>query len=142
MIGVDLSEEMLKHARSRLSSADDEIVELVQADVREIELPANLHTAISTFGMEMVPEYGDVVARVADHLPPPGKFGLMGIKHPETWPEWLVEVGVRLTSRFGVSREYEHFKPWEAAREHLTVATFEEMLGGAAYLCIAEKKVG
>lgn len=63
----------------------------------------------------------------------------MGLKHPEGWPEWLIDAGVRLTQRFGVSRDYERFRPWKAADRHLNRVRLEQYLFGTTYLCVAEK---
>lgn len=139
VVGVDLSGAMLERARDKVERAGVRNVELVEADIARFDLPPNTRAVLSTFGLEMVPTYEDVIARTAHRLPIGGRVGLMGLKHPEGWPEWLIDAGVRLTQRFGVSRDYERFRPWEAADRHLNMVRLEQRLFGATYLCVAEK---
>ncbi len=133
VIAVDLSEEILRKACGRSARKGLSNVEFVQADVRAYELPASTRAVLSTFGLEMVPGYEEVVGRADKALPVKGSLGLMGLKHPESWPDWLIEVGVVLTAPFGVSRDYENFRPWVAADACFDRVAFEEHLAGAAY---------
>ena len=140
VVGVDLSAAMLERAREKVAQADFCHVELIEADVATFDLPPRTRSALSTFGLEMVPEYERVIARTAHRLPVGGRLGLIGLKHPQGWPDWMINVGVRLTRRFGVSRDYERFRPREAARQHMAVIRLERRLLGAGYLCVAEKR--
>lgn len=136
---VDLSENMLAKARKRAAEDGMNNVALVQADVDEFIFPDGVDIIISTFGLEMVPEYATVIARAVDALPSNGKIGLIDLKHPENWPDWLLRAGIFLTRLFGVSRDYEDFKPWEAARSSLEEEGFEQHLAGAAYSFVGRK---
>ena len=139
IIGVDLSTQMIERARRKTERLGIKNVELICASVDNFELPIDTSAVISTFGLEMVPTYNAVIARMADELQPGSRFGLLGLKHPDGWPDWLIELGIKLNRPFGVSREYEDFRPWQAAQEHLSVIYVEEHLFGAAYSCVAEK---
>ncbi len=68
-----------------------------------------------------------------------GRIGLLRLKHPDGWPDWLIELEIRLNFPFGVSREYENFRPWQAAQHYLFIVHIEERFFGAAYNCVAEK---
>ena len=133
VVAVDLSEGMLGEARKRAGSAGLGNVDFVQADVREFDFPASTRAVLSTFGLEMVPGYEAVVARTYAALPAGGRLGLLGLKQPEGWPDWLIEAGVALTSPFGVSRDYEDFRPWVAADARFERVAYREHLVGAAY---------
>ncbi len=139
IVGVDLSEAMLAQARRKAEVAGWSNVELIQADVEAFQLPIGTEAVISTFGLEMVPRYDHVIEDIAANLRPGGRLGLLGLKHPERWPRWLIDVGVWLTQKYGVAHEYESFQPWRAAERFLHVTHYEEKLLGAAYLCVAEK---
>ena len=139
IVGVDLSAQMIGRARRKTERLGMKNVELICASVDDFELPIKATVVISTFGLEMVPTYASVIARMADELKPGSRFGLLGLKHPDGWPDWLIELGIKLNHPFGVSREYEDFRPWQAAQEHLSVIYVEEHLFGAAYSCVAEK---
>ena len=138
VIGVDLSEGMLGKARDRAAKAGLGNIEFIQADVQEYDVPTSASAVLSTFGLEIVPGYDDVVKRSAAALPAGGRIGLMGLKHPESWPDWLIKAGVVITAPFGVSREYEDFKPWVSGDTYFMRQTFTEHLAGAAYTYVGE----
>lgn len=81
----------------------------------------------------MVPGYAQVMASTARALELEGRIGLLGLKHPEGWPDWLVSLGVAITKPFGVSRAYESFRPWRAAADHFREIAFQEYMFGSAY---------
>lgn len=138
VVGVDLSEAMLAQARRKAETAGWSNIELIQADVEAFQLPIGTQAVISTFGLEMVLNYERVIENAAANLRPGGRLGLLGLKHPERWPRWLVDVGVWLTQKCGVTREYESFQPWRAAERSLHVTHWEQKLFGTAYICVAE----
>lgn len=139
VIGVDLSEGMLARAKQRIDRSGWENVELAQADLREYAFPPETKAVIATFALEMVPDYDAVVRRILPALPDYGRLGLLGLKHPERWPEWLIGLGVWLNKPFGVSRDYKDFRPWEAVQRHMRVIAFQELYFGAAYRCVGER---
>lgn len=138
VVGVDLSEAMLARARRYIQRKDWRNVELIETDVTAYELPPGTAGVAAAFSLEMVPEYDDVIGHIAVSLRPGARLGLLGLKHPERWPEWLVSVGIRLNKPFGVSRDYESFRPWTSVERHMQVVRYQELYLGAAYLCIGE----
>ena len=93
---------------------------------------------LATFALEMVPEYDAVIRRGSEMLPGDGRLALFGLKHPEGWPEWLLRLGLWLNKPFGVSRDYESFRPWESVRRHMKEVRHKEFFFGAAYLSVGE----
>lgn len=140
IIGVDLTEGMLAQARERTARAGFDNVEFVQADLAIFEFPSGVSSVISTFALEMVPEYNSVIRKVAEALPVGGRIALFGMKRPEKLPRWLIQIGIWLTKPFGVSREYESFQPWKSVRRYLTEVEHREYLFGAVYMSIGKKK--
>ena len=138
IIGVDLSAAMLERARSRLRRNDWTNVDLVEADVREYALPAGVTGVVATFALEMVPDYDAVIERIAKALPVESRLALLGVKRPERWPQWLVDVGIVLNRPFGVNRDYAALRPWQAVRRHMTMIEFEELYAGAVYRCVGQ----
>ena len=134
VVGVDLSPGMLGRARQRVEEAGWDNVELVEADVRAFAFPEPLHGVVSTFGLEMVPEHGEVIARAVAALVPGRRIAVGGLRHPERWPEWLVELGALVNRPFGVTRAYEDIQPWRSVQAHAADVSYEESLFGAAYL--------
>ena len=140
IVGVDLSAQMLRRARHKCEEGDIENVELHCASVTDFSVPPRTNAVISTFGLEMVPEYRSVIERISDNMEFGARLGLVGLKHPEGWPDWLVELGVKLNRPFGVSRAYENFRPWQAAQDYLSNVYYKEHLFGAAYSCVTAKE--
>jgi len=131
VIGVDLSPGMLARARAKTENLPQ--VELVECDLREFDFPSGADGIISTFALEFVPQYAEVLARAAASMAPGGALALMGLKYPEGWPDWLADIGIWLNRSFGVTREHRDFRPWVAAGEHCTTELFEELYLGSAY---------
>ena len=138
VVGVDLSPGMLAQARQRVEAAGWENVDLIEADVREFAFPDPVHGVLSTFGIEMVPEHQDVVARAVAALAPGGRIAVGGLRHPERWPEWTVRLGAFVNRPFGVSRAYEEVQPWRSVFAHTQRVSYDEFLLGAAYLAVGE----
>ena len=139
IIGVDLSPAMLERAREKAVKHDFDNVSLVESDIREYRYPADMKAVAACFALEMVPEYDAEIKRIAEALPEGGRLGLLGLKHPENWPNWIVELGVILNKPFGVSREYEEFQPWKAVEKHMEAKNFREFYLGAAYRSVGIK---
>lgn len=133
---VDLSDGMLDRARSLAAENGWENVEFVQADVETYAIPHDTTAVLSTFGLEMVPDYDGVIRRAAAALRSGTRLGLMGLKYPERWPDWLVGTGMALMRPFGVSREYQDFRPWLSAERYLEAAHMTPLAFGAAYRCV------
>ena len=136
---VDLSQRMLDKASEKASGLGADNVSFVKADIGSYDLPDDMQAVVSTFGLEMPPDYAEIIARTTAALPHGGRMALLGLKHPERWPRWLVDVGILLTRPFGVSRDYEQFRPWIAAREYLLEMHFHEFLFGSVYEFVGEK---
>lgn len=138
VIGVDISDAMLARARRRIQETGWTNVELIEADLTDFEFPPGLDAAQATFALEMVPEHEPIIREVAGKLSGGGRLALYGLKHPEGWLDWLIDIGVWLNRPFGVSREYASIKPWVAARRHLREVHFQELYAGAGYLWVGE----
>lgn len=138
VVGIDISEAMLTRARRRVEEAGWSNVELVQADLREYAFDARLDGALATFALEMLPDHDRVLRRLADRMARGGRLALLGLKHPERWPEWLIEIGVWLNRPFGVSRDYAGIQPWITARRSFREVRFRELYAGAGYLWAGE----
>ncbi len=136
---VDLSRGMLDKARERADRLQAGNVEFVRTDVSTFEFPDDTKAVISTFGLEMPPGYVAIIERASTALPTGGRMALLGLKHPERWPRWIIEIGILLTKPFGVAREYEEFRPWLPARKFLQEIHFREFLMGCVYEFVGEK---
>ena len=137
VIGVDLSPGMLAKAKAKTGHMDN--IELVECDLRTYQFPDQVDGIISTFALEFVPEYADVLRRATDALAPGAPLALMGLKYPDRWPGWLADFGIWLNRSFGVTRKHRHNKPWIAAEKLVATGA----IFGAAFrfiLCLARTK--
>jgi demethylmenaquinone methyltransferase/2-methoxy-6-polyprenyl-1,4-benzoquinol methylase len=139
VIGVDLSAEMLDRAREKTRHFPFNNVTLVQENMVHYQPPDQIDAVLSTYALEMVPEYDHIIAGMTHVLRDSGRFAALGLKHPESWPEWLVEFGILLARPFKVSRAYESIRPFDSIRAHLECVQYEEFLAGSAYLCVGSK---
>ena len=136
VIGVDLSDGMLERARRRVIESGHLNVELVQGDLRCVDPPADTAAVLSAFALEMVPDHAEVVRRLADSLRPGSQIASVGLREPDTWPEWAVRLGVLVNRPFGVTPAYRRITPWTSIRDHLDDVTVVTSHAGAVYSAI------
>jgi demethylmenaquinone methyltransferase/2-methoxy-6-polyprenyl-1,4-benzoquinol methylase len=139
IIGVDLTAAMLDRARERVARHGWTNVELVHSDVAEYAFPSGVQRIISTAGITLVPEYDLVVARAAKALASGGRLVIYDFKIPDDWPEWRIQIQMRIRARFGQTRDLGERRPWESIARHFPVHTMEELYAGLAFLSVGEK---
>jgi len=140
IIGVDLTEQMLAQAKTRVERRGWNNVELVQADAAKFEFPHNLGGVISTLALTLVPEYDAIIQRASAALSPGKRCVVLDLKLPEKMPMWLVRLGVLLTRPFGVSLDLAGRHPWESIERYLDKVSFEELYLGFAYISVGERQ--
>ena len=141
VIGVDLTDAMLRKARHRVERTGWGNVELVESDAADYAFPGNMGGVLSTFAMTMVDDYDGVIRRAAEALRPGGRLAILEMKRPEGRPEWMVRFGVWLLRPFGVSLDYAKRTPWESVRRHLDEVLYQEFYAGAIYLCVGQRRL-
>ena len=139
VIGVDISPAMLEKAHQRIARHDLVGVELIEADINTYEPPKPPNGIISTYAIEMLPDYQIVIPRYVNSLADGGRIVTTGLRHPERWPAWLIAAGTALISLFGVSRAYRNHRPWEIIQNHTSETTYREALNGVTYLAAGTK---
>ncbi|HJU86368.1 MAG TPA: methyltransferase domain-containing protein [Gemmatimonadota bacterium] len=138
LIGVDLTAAMLEKAAERVRRHGWRNVDLVHADAADYEFPPGVMRILSTAGITLVAEYDEVIARAARSLSPGGRMVLYDFKIPENWPEWRIQVQMRIRARFGQTRDLEERKPWESIARHFPIHRTRELYSGLAFLSIGE----
>jgi ubiquinone/menaquinone biosynthesis C-methylase UbiE len=139
IVGVDLTDAMLRRAEERVRRHGWSNVELVQCDAAHYVFPQNVNGVVSTLALTLVPEYDAVIRRAARALAPGGRLAIFDMKEPERWPGWLVRLAVRAARPYGVSLDLADRHPWESVRRHLREVTFREFYWGALYLSVGER---
>ncbi|MEL6893036.1 MAG: class I SAM-dependent methyltransferase [Actinomycetota bacterium] len=132
VIGVDISPRMLDQARERIG--DRRNIELVEADIASYEPDRDTAAVISTFAIEMRPDYEAIIERLATSIRPGGRIAVTGLRHADRWPGWLADAGSRAMRFFGVNDSYRSHRPWEAIERHTTNVTYTDSHAGVIYL--------
>jgi hypothetical protein len=60
-------------------------------------------------------------------------------KKPDSWPMWIIRLGVLITKPFGVSLDLAERRPWEVMRKYFSNAETKEVFGGFVYIATGEK---
>ncbi len=142
VIGVDLSEGMLTRARGRCSGTGHANVDLVQAELRDYEPPAETAAVVAAFALEMVPEHDQVIRRLAERLRPGSVVASVGLREPDGWPEWAIRLGALANRPFGVTPAYRDIRPWTSIRAHLTDVTVATSHAGVVYAAVGAVPAG
>lgn len=138
IIGVDLTDHMLDQARERVAREGWSNVELVHMDAAQYQFPENVNGIMSTFAITFVHEYDSIIKNGGKALKPGGRFVILDLKLPENLPFWLVQLGVWITSPFGVTLEAGRRHPWESIEKYLTETSFTEFYMGFTYISVGE----
>lgn len=139
IVGVDLTEEMLKKARDRVRKHHWSNVKLVQSDAGKFTFPDRVDGVISTAAISLMPGYDEIIRRGAEALSPGGRFVILDFKLAENRPQWLTNLLVMITKPFGITLDIADRKPYESVGNYLNMITFFEHYLGYAYIAIGEK---
>ena len=132
VIGVDISPNMLDQAQNNIGDIAN--VELVEADISTYSPPQETSAVVSTFAIEMRPDYDTIIKRLAESIRPRGRVAVTGLRHAEHWPSSLSNAGSRLMRFFGVNDGYRSHQPWQAIQAHTTNTAYSESHAGVVYL--------
>lgn len=139
LIGLDLTPEMLDQARTRVRRARWSNVRLVEADASRFEFPNRVNGILSTFALTLAPSYDEVIRRGAEALTPGGRFVVVDLKAPRSWPEPVLRVVAKLGRPFGVTLDLRTRHLWESLAEHLHLVAMEERCLGTTYIAAGER---
>lgn len=142
IVGFDISSQMLAIAAKHAKRHGWGNVELVEADVADVVFPPDMCVAISTFGLDIVPDVDSIVMRLAAQMPPGTKLGLLGSQEPKGWPNWLVRFGIWLNSPCDIEREHLSIRPDIAAASLLTEDRRQNFWWGIFYWSVCRKEGG
>jgi demethylmenaquinone methyltransferase/2-methoxy-6-polyprenyl-1,4-benzoquinol methylase len=88
IIGVDLTDAMLDHARHRIAAHGWKNVELVQSDATQYAFPTQVDGIISTFALTFVPDCERVIQNGCQSLAPGRQWVVLDMAWPTGWPLW------------------------------------------------------
>jgi len=136
IVGVDLSDAMLERAEERVRRNGWNNVKLVHTDAAKFDYPALLNGVISSFAITLVPEYDSIIQRASRALGTNGRMVILDLKLPESWPRWLIKLGVMITRPFGVTLDLSSRKPWRSMETHFSHVAVKNLYGGFAFIAV------
>ncbi len=138
IIGVDISDEMLKRAARRVQHAGWKNVELVRCAAADYRFPQGVHGIFAAGVLNYEPAYDAVIERGATALARGRRWVVLDYKMPDNWLRRLAPLFVLLGRAFGVSRALMARHPWESVRRHLRNTRMQELYGGFVYIVSGE----
>ena len=139
LIRVDISSEMLSHAKERVKHAGWINAKLVHSDIAKYEFPDGINGAISTGVFGYIEERRKVIEKISKALVHDGRLVIVDGKRPASCPAWLLKIFVRMSSPFGLTENYFNNDTWRIVEELFKDTTFEEMYGGLLYISSGRK---
>lgn len=135
VVAVDLSEQMLDRAQRRVQEAGVAgRVGLLQADMRDVQLPDDTAGIFAAFSVEMVTDHDALLDHLTGQVRPGTRIAFSGLREPEGWPDWLVTAAVAANRAFGTRQLHRDLTPWRPVLDDLEDTTYAEDFGGALYL--------
>jgi demethylmenaquinone methyltransferase/2-methoxy-6-polyprenyl-1,4-benzoquinol methylase len=144
IVGVDLTDAMLAHARDRVKAHGWSNVSLVQSDAAEYAFPSGVDAIVSTYAMSQVPECAQVIAHGAAALSAGGRWAVLDLKVPVITPGWLIRLSTAVVQPRGSLDEWIMRRPWDAIRaamqHELTDLSWTPLTFGTAFLAAGSRR--
>ena len=144
IVGVDLTDAMLAHARDRVKAHGWSNVSLVQSDAAEYAFPSGVDAIVSTYAMSQVPECAQVIAHGAAALSAGGRWAVLDLKVPDSTPGWLIRLSTAVVQPRGSLDEWIMRRPWDAIRaamqHELTDLSWTPLTFGTAFLAAGSRR--
>ena len=120
--GVDITPAMLNKAKERVEKHGWKNVELLEADVNQLDLPQSFDGAICCHALSLMPAYREVVQRMVKMLKIGGRLAVMDIHEVTGAMKFMNGVLARLTRPFylGDGREGPSHKSYLVMKELLS----------------------
>lgn len=142
IIGVDLTDSMLKQAQRLIDEKQWKNVELIQSDAASFRFPdGGVDGILSTFAITLVPEFDQVICSGADVLRPGKRWVVLDFKLPDNWLRMFVPLALLITRPFAVTKKLADRRPWNSIAKYLTNVQMTELYGGFAYTAAGERPI-
>lgn len=139
IIGVDLTDEMLKQAQRRVEKNSWSNVELVKSDAALYQFPSEIDGVISTFALTLSPEFDKVIKNGCKALKTGKRWVVLDLKMPSNWLRHFAPLLIFLTRPFGVTKDLAIRHPWESINKYLENIYLEEFYMGFVYIAIGQR---
>lgn len=138
IIGVDISEAMLKRAMKQCQRAGWDNVELADSSAADYVFPNKVDGIIATGVLTYEPDYDDVIERGAKALTEGKRWVVFDYKMPSGWLRWFVPLFVWVFRPFGISKALFERTPWESIKRHLKNPKIQEFYFGLIFIASGE----
>ena len=146
IVGVDLTDAMLAHAKDRIETNGWSNISLVQGDAADFDFPTEVDAILSTYALTQVPECAQVITHGAAALSGGGRWVVLDVKVPDNTPGWLAQLGTGIVRPFASIDEWIARRPWElirtAMQEELADLSWTELFFGTAFLAAGSRDLG
>jgi len=139
IIGVDITDKMLKKARERVRKNNWNNVEFFHGDVARYNIPDGVDAVFSTFALTLSPDYDMVIRNCSESLKKGGRIAILDFRMPGGYVRYLAPLMILLTKPFGVRKELRHRHPWESVEMYFQKSSLSEMYWGFVYLSVGIK---
>jgi demethylmenaquinone methyltransferase/2-methoxy-6-polyprenyl-1,4-benzoquinol methylase len=139
LIGVDLTPGMIDIARVRVERSGWKNVELIHSDIAAYDFPERINGVLSTGVFGYIPEYDRVIKAAFESLLHGGHLAILDGKQPESLPEWLFKIVLKLGGPFGYTPEYFNVRTWESVERYFKETSLEKKYGGMIYILSGTK---
>jgi ubiquinone/menaquinone biosynthesis C-methylase UbiE len=140
IIGVDMTDAMLAKAQERVKRHGWCNVELVQSDVTQYEFRSLVDGILSTFAIEFITEYDDLIRRCSSALNPGKRLVIGDLKTPDGALARLAPYLLPLARPYGTTMDLANRRPWESIGNYLDDADVKEFYFGYVYLASGTRK--
>ena len=137
IIGVDITDAMLKKAEVRIDAHGWKNVELVYCDVEKYKFPNHFDDVLSTFALGYLPNYDGLIKRIYNALPIKGRFAELSFKKPKG--KLIRQILLRVFRPFGNVEDSIDRRIWESVERHFDKTIFQEFYFGTTYMVTGEK---
>lgn len=134
VIGVDLSGAMLHQAQKRVERNGWKNVHLFQSDIAEYSFPEQTDAILSTLALTMSPDYDHIIKRAAKTLEAGKRMSIFELKRPEGWPDWMIQLMIKLLSTYGTRKEHTNRTPWLSIKRHFPKSEMKEYYWGTVHV--------
>lgn len=141
IIGVDLTDAMLRQAQTRIDDKGWKNVNLVQCDASTYEFPAGVDGILSTFALTLVPEFDAVIEHGAAALGEGKHWVVADLKMPSNFFRHFYPLLLPIFGPFGVTLDLQSRHPWESIQGHLGNVSNEDFFFGFTYVAYGKKQV-
>ena len=138
IIGVDLSEAMLKRSEYRISAAGWKNVELIHSSAADYAFPDVVDGIIATGVLTYEPDYDKVIEQGTRALASGKRWVVFDYKMPTGWFRHFVPLFAWTFRSFGISTALFERKPWESIKRHLHNAKIQEFYFGLIFIASGE----